>query len=124
MLGLGKDGLRSFGRRGRGVCDEEFRDLVGIFEGEEDCTEHFQNTTGCGIRVKLAILDFSKSFPGLGRVKGQVCSEIGVNDNDNHSNTRSGFGLRKGHCCNKYALHFVQFAYSCTTVCIFSHNKK
>ena len=112
MLGLGKDGLRSFGRRGRGVCDEEFRDLVGIFEGEEDCTEHFQNTTGCGIRVKLAILDFSNSSPGLGRVKGQVCSEIGVNYNDNHSNTRSGFGLRKGHCCNKYALHFVQFAYS------------
>ena len=33
----------------------EFWDLAGIFEGEEDCTEHFQNTTGCGIRVKLAI---------------------------------------------------------------------
>ena len=112
-----------------GICDEDFWDLVGIlervslFEEEEDCTEHFQNTTGCGIRVKLAILDFSKSSPGLGRVKGQVCSEIGVNDNDNHSNTRSGFGLRKGHCCNEYALHFVRFAYLCTTVCIFSHNK-
>ena len=59
----------------------------------------------------------------LGGVKGQVCSEIGVNNNDNHSNTRSGFGLRKGHRCNEYALHFVQFPYSCTTVCIFSHNK-
>ena len=130
MLGLGKDELGSFCRRGiGGICDGEFWDLVGIlervslFEEEEDCTEHFQNTTGCGIRVKLAILDFSNSSPGLGRVKGQVCSEIGVNDNDNHSNTRSGFGLRKGHCCNEYALHFVQFAYSCTTVCIFSHNK-
>jgi len=130
MLGLGKDGLGSFGRRGiKGICDEEFWGGVGIlervslFEEEEDCTEHFQNTTGCGIRVKLAILDFSNSSPGLGRVKGQVCSEIGVNDNDNHSNTRSGFGLRKGHCCNEYALHFVQFAYSCKTVCIFSHNK-
>ena len=119
--------LGSFGRMGiGGICDE-FWDLVGILEGvslfeeEEDCTEHFQNTTGCGIRVKLAILDFGS--PGLGRVKGQVCSEIGVNDNDNHSNTRSGFGLRKGHCCNEYALHFVQFAYLCTTVCIFSYNK-
>ena len=63
---------------------------VSLFEEEEDCTEHFQNTTGCGIRVKLAILDFSNSSPGLGRVKGwgQVCSEIGVNDNDNHSNRK------------------------------------
>ena len=73
MLGLGKDELGSFGRRGiGGICDEEFWDLVGIlervslFEEEEDCTEHFQNTTGCGIRVKLAILDFSNSSPGLG----------------------------------------------------------
>ena len=30
---------------------------VSLFEEEEDCTEHFQNTTGFGIRVKLAILD-------------------------------------------------------------------
>ena len=79
---------------------------------EEDCSEHFQNTRGRANRVKLAILDFGNSSPGLEREKGHVCSEIGVNDNDNHSNTRSGFGLRKGHCCNKYALHFVQFAYS------------
>jgi len=75
--------------------------MVSTYEEEEDCTEHFQNTTGCGIRVKLAILDISNSSPGLGREKrlGQVCSEIGVNDNDSHSNTRSGFGLRKGHIC-------------------------
>jgi len=59
--------LGSFGRRGiGGICDEEFWYLVGIFEGEEDCTEHFQNTTGCGFRVKLAILDFSNNSPGLG----------------------------------------------------------
>merc|ERR1712038_617074 len=118
--------LGSFGRRGiGGICDEGLWGLVGILEGEEDCTEHFQNTTRCGIRVKLAILDFSNYSPGLWRVKkwGKVCSEIGVNDNDNHSNTRSGFGLRKGHCCNEYALHFVQFAYLYTTVCIFSYNK-
>ena len=56
MLGLGKDELGSFGRRGiGGICDEDFWGGVGIlervslFEEEEDCTEHFQNTTGCAI---------------------------------------------------------------------------